>query len=212
MSQPNASSVFIELDSAGLSRRVGLGGPFVRRERVEVLSGLDLKLPGRGLVVVTGGPGSGKTSLLLLLCGAVKPDAGRLVVDGVEPWRLSRRKRKQIFGKNLYLGQNPALWHLAGRVNELERRAVRVAVTLAGNMAGTIATLDRWRRLALALGVRAARSPAALLLDDPLTGLGPAERGKLVPWMDGQAAERLVVVADPGRGLLEEIAGKVVEL
>ena len=173
MPQPNASSAFIELDGVFLSRPIGLGGPFVRRKRVEVFWGLDLELPRRGLVLVTGGPGAGKTCLLLLLCGAVKPDTGRLVVDGVEPWTLSRRKRKRAFGNNLYLGQNPALWHLAERVGELGEGALRESAALVGAIGEdeVIAGLDHWRRLTLALGARAALNPAALLLDDPLAAL-----------------------------------------
>lgn len=212
---PNgSSSVFIELDGVSLSRPIGLGGPFVRRKRVEVFSGLDLELPRRGLALVTGGPGAGKTSLLLLLCGAVKPDAGRLVVDGVEPWKLSRRKRRRVFENNLYLGQNPALWHLAERVGELGEGALRESAALicAIGEDAVIAGLDRWRRLALALGARAALDPTALLLDDPLAGLGPDELGRLLPWLTEQAGERLVVMADPGRGLLEGSAAGMVEL
>ncbi len=214
MSQPKTSSVLIELHGVSLSRRVGLGGPFLRRKRVEVFWGLDLELPRRGLVLVTGGPGAGKTSLLLLLCGAVKPDAGRLVVDGVESWKLSRRKRRRVFENNLYLGQNPALWHLAERIGELGEGALRESAALIGVIEEgvVIAGLDRWRRLALALGARAALDPTALLLDDPLAGLGSVERGRLLPWLTEQAGDRLVVMADPGRGFLDESATKVVEL
>jgi ABC-type transporter Mla maintaining outer membrane lipid asymmetry ATPase subunit MlaF len=214
MPQPSPSAAYIALEGVRLSRPVGLGGPFVRRERVEVFSGLDLELPRRGLFVVTGGPGAGKTSLLLLLCGALRPDAGRITVDGVEPWRSSRRKRRRVFAKNLYLGQNPALWHLAERAGELGEGALARAEPLIGETTddASLAGLNRWRRLALALGVRAALEPAALLLDDPLAGLGPPEAGRLVAWLEGEASVRLAVVADPGRGPLDGRAGRVVEL
>jgi len=214
MPQPSLSTPYIALQGLRLSRPIGLGGPFVRQKRVEVFRGLDLELPRRGLVPVTGGPGAGKSSLLLLLSGALRPDAGRLVVDWVEPWRLSGRKRRRAFAKNLYLGQNPALWHLAERAGELGEAALRRAEPLVGRIDGDapISGLDRWRRLALALGARAALEPAALLLDDPLAGLGPPERNTLLPWLAGEASARLVVVADPGRGFLEKWAVMAVEL
>ena len=214
MPQPSPSAAYIALAGLRLSRPIGLGGPFVRQRRVEVFRGLDLELPRVGLVPVTGGPGAGKSSLLLLLSGALRPDAGRLIVDGVEPWRLSGRKRRRSFAKNLYLGQNPALWHLAERAGELGEAALARVETLVGKIAddAPISGLDRWRRLALALGARAALEPAALLLDDPLAGLGPSEREPLISWITGEASARLVVVADPGRGFLDKWAEKAVEL
>ncbi|HDR06302.1 MAG TPA: ATP-binding cassette domain-containing protein, partial [Candidatus Coatesbacteria bacterium] len=160
-----------------------------------------------------GPAGAGKSSLLLLLCGALRPDAGRLIIEGAEPWRMSRQRRRRIFARNLYLGQNPALWHLAERAGELGSEALARAEPLVGDVPGDepLAVMDRWRRLALALGARAALSPAVLLADDPLAGLGPAEAEKLIPWLEGEAEERLVVVADPGRGCLGE-EEKIIEL
>jgi|GEM_PF-3010694 len=214
MPQPTSRPACITLAGVRLSRPVGLGGPFVRQKRVEVFSGLDLELPRRGLVTVTGGPGSGKSSLLLLLCGALRPDAGRIFVDGVEPWRLPGWKRRRIFAKNLYLGPDPALWHLAERAEELGEAARLRAEPLIGKISSEalISGLNRWRRLALALGARAALDPAALLADDPFAGLGPVEREALISWLESEAAARLVVVADPGRGVLDSRAVKAVGL
>jgi ABC-type thiamine transport system ATPase subunit len=214
MPQLNPSSAFIALAGVRLTRPVGLGGPFVRQKRVEVFAGLDVELPRTGLVTVTGGPGAGKSSLLLLLCGALRPDAGRLFVDGAEPWRLAGRKRRRVFAQNLYLGPDPALWHLAERVGELGEAALARAEPLVGKIEvdAPLAGLDHWRRLGLALGARAALEPAALLLDDPFAGLGPVERDALVSWLESEAEGRLVVVADPGRGVLRERAERMVEL
>ncbi|MCX7022868.1 MAG: ATP-binding cassette domain-containing protein [bacterium] len=214
MPQSSPSAAYIAMEGVRLSRPIGLGGPFVRQKRVEIFRGLDLELPRRGLVPVTGGPGAGKSSLLLLLSGALRPDAGRIIVDGIEPWRLSGRKRRRAFAQNLYLGQNPALWHLAERAGELGEAALARAETLVGKIAddAPLAGMDRWRRLALALGARAALEQAALLLDDPFAGLGPSEREPLISWIAGEASARLVVVADPGRGFLEGAAERVVEL
>jgi len=214
MPQPSPSAAFIALEGVCLSRPVGLGGPFVRQKRVEVFRDLGLEMPRRGLVTVTGGPGAGKSSLLLMLSGALRPDAGRITVDGSEPWRLAGRKRRRAFAKNLYLGQNPALWHLAERAGELGEEALARAEPLIGKITddAPLAGMDRWRRLGLALGARAALEPAALLVDDPLAGLGPNERGRLVVWLAGEASARLVVVADPGRGAFGGVAERVIGL
>lgn len=59
---------------------------------LEVLKGIDLNI-GKGEVVSIVGPsGAGKTTLLQIMGTLDKPDAGRVVVDGVDVGALSRRE------------------------------------------------------------------------------------------------------------------------
>jgi len=53
-------------------------------DSLEVLRGVDLDIPDRETVVVIGRSGCGKSVLLKHLCGLLKPDAGSVLVDGVD--------------------------------------------------------------------------------------------------------------------------------
>lgn len=53
-----------------------------------------------GLSLVLGGDGAGKTSLLRLLAGAVNPQAGRLVLHGVDAVERSDDYRAQVFWRD----------------------------------------------------------------------------------------------------------------
>lgn len=59
---------------------------------LEVLKGIDLSI-GRGEVVSIVGPsGAGKTTLLQIMGTLDRPDAGQVVLDGVDTGRLGRRE------------------------------------------------------------------------------------------------------------------------
>ncbi|MFG1904122.1 ABC transporter ATP-binding protein [Micromonospora carbonacea] len=54
-----------------------------------VLAGLDLHLPAGATVAIVGDNGAGKTTLVKLVCGLLRPTAGRVLVDGVDLTDLS---------------------------------------------------------------------------------------------------------------------------
>ena len=49
---------------------------------LEVLKGIDLKVPKGKLTILKGRSGSGKTTLLNILSALDEPTAGELVIDG----------------------------------------------------------------------------------------------------------------------------------
>jgi ABC-type Fe3+/spermidine/putrescine transport system ATPase subunit len=169
-------SAFLELD--GLTRR------FAAATAVDALS---LAI-GRGEVLALLGPsGSGKTTTLRLLAGFETPDAGRVVVDGLDVTRAPPVARR--FGM---VFQHYALFpHLDVRNNvafgleslgvaapELGRRvaAALELVDLAGFERRRIAQLSGGQQQRVALARALAPEPRVLLLDEPLSNLDPALR------------------------------------
>ena len=51
---------------------------------VEVLRGVDFETREGETVVIIGRSGCGKSVLLKHLCGLLRPDSGRVIVDGVD--------------------------------------------------------------------------------------------------------------------------------
>ena len=120
-----------------------------------VLEDFSLSLPDRGVTALSGPSGCGKTTLLRVLAGLQRPDAGRLT--GLDPARTVL-----LFQENRLLP-----WRTAEE-NEASARPA----ALSGGMARRLALV---RALALAsLGC------SALLLDEPFTGVDGPRAARLM--------------------------------
>ena len=69
---------------------------------LEVLKGIDLHIDKGEVVSIVGPSGAGKTTLLQIIGTLDKPDAGRVIVDGVDTSGLSSKKLSDF--RNRHLG------------------------------------------------------------------------------------------------------------
>ena len=65
-----------------------------------------LAIPDRQFVCVIGSNGSGKTSMLNIICGSIPIDGGKVLVGGQDITAMPEHKRHRIIGR---VYQNPAL-------------------------------------------------------------------------------------------------------
>lgn len=151
-------------------------------EGPEAVKGLSLKLPEGELITMIGPNGSGKSTLLKLLAGIIKPDRGKILLQGRDTRRLKPPEMGRYLG---YLSQNPDDYLTRESVEE-ELRFTLDNFNLPDN--GTCARL--MERLALeplrrmnprdlssgerqrvALASVLVTEPPLLLLDEPTRGL-----------------------------------------
>ena len=66
---------------AGIELRNIQKSYWVENRELRVLNGIDLKIPKKSITVILGKSGCGKTTLLRLLGGLEKPDAGEIVFE-----------------------------------------------------------------------------------------------------------------------------------
>ncbi len=70
---------------------IGLAGLTKRYGRQTVVDGLSLAVPEGAIFGLLGENGAGKTTTIQMLLGLVKPDGGRVAVQGLDPTRAGAR-------------------------------------------------------------------------------------------------------------------------
>jgi ABC-type lipoprotein export system ATPase subunit len=77
---------------------------------LNVLKGIDWRIEDAAFVLVTGRSGGGKTTLLSIMGGLTRPDEGRVLVDGLDIWRLSEPDLAALRNRKLgFVFQFPSL-------------------------------------------------------------------------------------------------------
>jgi ABC-2 type transport system ATP-binding protein len=155
--------------------------------RTVALDDVDLLVPRGSTLGVLGHNGAGKTSLIRVLTTALRPDRGRLLVDGIDVVATPAQVRRRIGVTGQYAGLDDFLTtvenlELVARLSGL-RGAARARVSelverfdlqaIASRRVGQLSGGSR-RRVDLAASLVA--SPKVLFLDEPSTGLDPAAR------------------------------------
>ena len=150
-----------------------------------VLAGVSLSLaPGR-IVALVGPNGSGKTTLIKLLLGLARPDAGRLVLDGV-PCDADGAYRARIgyapqaprYPEHLAVGEVFAMLR-ALRPGAPVDEALVDDFGLRGEWATPVGTLSGGWRQKVAIACAFLFAPDLLILDEPTAGLDPIASGLL---------------------------------
>jgi NitT/TauT family transport system ATP-binding protein len=188
-----------------------------------VLDGIDLAIPGGGIVALIGPNGSGKSTLLRVLAGLLTPTAGTASIDGTP-----------IFGPDPRIGlvfQEPRLLPWRSTADNItyplelagwseDRRVERLAelVALVGLDPSAVparpSELSGGTRQRVALARGRAREPPVLVLDEPFSALDALTRERfdleLLRLWERSAATIVLVTHSIAEAIL--IADRVVVL
>lgn len=156
----------------------------------KVLRGVNLTVAKGETMVVIGQSGSGKSVLLKLMIGLLKPDAGRIFIDGEETTRLkdealqgTTRKLGLLFqgaalfdsmtvAENVRFGLERHTQYSATEMNELVADSLaRVGLSGVENLMPHQLSGGMKKRVGLARAI--AYRPAIMLYDEPSTGIDP---------------------------------------
>lgn len=154
---------------------------------VEALRGVSFDIAAGQIVGLLGPNGAGKTTIIKILTGYLQPDAGTVIVDGLDVLTHTREVQARIG----YLPENAPLYPELSvqaylkmmadlrQVPEAEQRA-RLSETilstgLADQLTRPIGALSKGFRQRVGLAQALLHRPKLLILDEPTVGLDPTQ-------------------------------------
>jgi phospholipid/cholesterol/gamma-HCH transport system ATP-binding protein len=161
-----------------------------------VFRGLSCAFPAGKVSVILGGSGSGKSTMLRLIGGLVRPDRGRVLVEGIDVGGADERRRQEVRRRLGMMFQHGALLdsltvfeNLAFPLREQRRLSDAAVAEAVGQRLSAVGLADAGgllpgqlsggmlKRAALARALMT--DPAHLLCDEPFSGLDPVSQRRV---------------------------------
>ncbi|XEC94980.1 urea ABC transporter ATP-binding protein UrtD [Paenibacillus tarimensis] len=198
----------------------------------KAVQGMNLELEKGELRFLIGPNGAGKTTILDVICGKVKPSAGKVIFQGAVD--ITRRKEHQI--AELGIGrkfQAPSIFPTLTVFENLEiamRQNRGVFATLRAKLTSEekdrvgaqlamigLETKSDWRAGGLShgekqwleIGMMLMQEPEVLLLDEPVAGMTDKETDKTGELLNDIARSRSIVVVEHDMEFVRNFASKV---
>jgi ABC-type cobalamin/Fe3+-siderophores transport system ATPase subunit len=162
----------------------------------ELFIDMNLIFETSGLTALMGRNGSGKTSLLQVLAGLVKPVAGEVCLNGVNLQSFSSRERARLIGILVqyesdafygsvwdYVGLARVPWTNGWRLNIKDRQIINESLHLLGLdkfMKESYRKLSAGERQRARIAQLLAQETQVLLLDEPLQNLDVDYQGRVM--------------------------------
>jgi len=167
----------------------------------KALNAISLEIKRGQITGLLGPNGAGKSTLMKIITGSIIPDEGTVTVDGVnvldEPLKVQRTlgylpehnpQYLELYVKE-YLAYVASVYKVPNsRVDEV------IAQTILGpEQHKKIGTLSKGYRQRVGLAAALIPDPAVLILDEPTTGLDPAQLVEIRALLKNIAADKTVL-------------------
>jgi ABC-2 type transport system ATP-binding protein len=208
--QPPKPSV---LTLTGLHKRFG---------EIVAVDGVTLEVAEGSFYGIVGPNGAGKTTTLSMVTGLLRPDAGRIVVHGVDVWSdpVKAKRSLGVLPDKLRMFDRltgAQLLHYAGSLRGLSGQTVRSRSADLARAFGIEDALDRLvadysagmtKKIALAAAM--IHSPRLLVLDEPFESVDPVSAANVIDILQRYvAAGGTVVVSSHGMDLIQRVCDSV---
>ncbi len=162
----------------------------IRKGLGELTLDIQLKAPA-GVTALFGRSGAGKTSVVNAVAGLLRPDAGRISVDGEVLFDAAKRIDLAVHRRRVgYVFQDARLFpHLSVARNlvyggDHDRDRVIDLLDLGALLTRRPAALSGGERQRVALGRALMSNPRMLLMDEPLSALDAPRKAEILPWLE----------------------------
>ena len=199
-----------------------------------VANGIDIALPQGARYALIGPNGAGKTTLINLMTGMLRPDAGRILLDGeditsLEPAQRVKRGLARTFQINSLFPHLNALEAVTLAVCERrgysanwwrpfpafrdaadEAFAILASLMLGDDCYRPTRELAYGRQRLLEIALALAAKPKMLLLDEPAAGVPRDESAALLAAISGLPPEVSVLFIEHDMGLVFRFASRII--
>jgi putative tryptophan/tyrosine transport system ATP-binding protein len=183
-----------------------------RPDEVRALAGVTLEVPAGEFVIVVGSNGAGKSSLVDVVAGTLRPTSGRVLLAGRDMTRVPDHRRAgrvaRVFddpragtAPELSIEDNLALAASRGsrrrlrfalsssRRALLRERLAQLGLGLEDRLHDQVGLLSAGQRQSLTMVMASLVRPDVLLLDEHLSALDPATAARVLRLTDDLVAE-----------------------
>ena len=195
----------------------------------EVIRNVNLKIEGPGLIQFLGPNGVGKTTLLKVLAGLIKPMKGYVIINGVNVTGNPSKAGK-------FLGYVPQLTLQSSSnypmsVYEFLRTSLKIRIKNISSdikvfikelletvgldesiMNSNIWELSGGQRQRVFIARALAHDPPILLLDEPLSAIDPVGRAEIAKLIGQLSSKKLIIVTSHNPSLLLKFTRKILLL
>jgi len=201
-----------------------------------VINDLNLAIAKGARHAIIGPNGAGKTTLFNLITGWLRPNAGRILLEGEEITRLAaqtithrgiaRSFQRNTLMNGLTVGEN---LRLAAQAVDAARRRILVhrlsltdVIARAAEAARMMQLEDVTEKLVselaygqkrqLEVAIALCSKPKILLLDEPAAGTSPAERARLIELIRGLPPEVTLLLVEHDMDVVFEVCERITVL
>jgi branched-chain amino acid transport system ATP-binding protein len=202
---------------------------------LQVLNDINFGLPAGQLTSIIGPNGAGKTTLFNVISGRFSPSSGQIFfkgkdISGLKPHKISQRGLARSFQiTNVFnlltvhenvrlacqsrLRQRVSLLRSAPSLG-LEEKTNNILEQIGllpqrDKMAGILSHGDQ-RHLEIAIAL--ATDPTLLMLDEPTSGMSPAESGKMIEVIQDISKRVTILLIEHDMSLVMNISQKIIVL
>ncbi len=210
---PDATTAPVVLSLTGLVKRFG--------DNVAV-DGVSLDVRRGSFYGIVGPNGAGKTTTLSMVTGLLRPDAGRVLVHGVDAWAdpVKAKRTIGVLPDKLRLFDRltgAQLLYYSGTLRGLRNEVVRSRSADLAKALGIEDALDRLvadysagmtKKIALAAAM--IHSPRLLVLDEPFESVDPVSAANVIDILQHYvSAGGTVVLSSHGMDLIQRVCDSV---
>ena len=173
-------------------------------EEKEICKDFSLKLPQKGIVLVTGESGCGKTTFLKLILGILKADSGTVNINKAKIATVFQEDR---LVPNLTAKQNIAL---VSNNNEAKKRLIEMELGDSSDLLPSELSGGMKRRVAIARAL--AFGGDVLLLDEAFSGIDTELALRIINRICEEYKEKLIIAITHRPELFKDISHTEIKL